>query len=131
MVPKLHGTYSSEMVRSESSWVSLQIHRISLWGWHLNTCIASSPLPDPEGAVQMGTSGEGYTSTSRIPQMPGYCRAAGSCCRTSLAYRDTPSSHHQLYLELPRCPEHLIASCSGSLLLYLLYMDEVSCFRQF
>lgn len=24
----------------------------------------------------MGTSGEGYTSTSRIPQMPGYCRAA-------------------------------------------------------
>lgn len=76
MVPKLHGTYSSEMVRSESAWVSLRIHRISLWGWHLNTCIASSPLPDPEGAVQMGTSGEGYTSTSRIPQMPGYCRAA-------------------------------------------------------
>ena len=69
------------MVPAAQRWleaeVSLRVHRISLWGWSLNTCIiASSPLPGPEGAVQMGTSGEGYTSPSMIPQMPGYCGAA-------------------------------------------------------
>lgn len=78
--PHLARWFPSCMVPAAQRWleakVSLRIHRISLWGWSLNTCIASSPLPDPEGAVQMGTSGEGYTSPSRIPQMPGYCGAA-------------------------------------------------------